>query len=155
MSGNSSALLDRYAVLMRVLGVLYLVSGLVFLFLPSQFFYFLNFVPKVFAILEPMPEPSRGFWTALAVGLAFNLAITSFLSAGRPALRPLAWLHLATKLCTALAFAYLFFIGDSPYFAYAAGMAVEILVALLLLWYFARVGYVLRRPAPTPEAVSP
>lgn len=125
---------------MRILGVFYLLLGLVFFFFHNELFYLINVGPKILKITEAIPEPVEDlFWLVQAVSLMILLSAICFLAAESPGKRGYTVLHLLAKSVSITGFIYVF-VHHHPYFAYATGAAMEILITIFVLWNMIRLG---------------
>lgn len=146
-NGARPAGMARYIVCMRVLGVLYGVSAVLFFFLPEAVIYLLNFIPKFLKILEVMPDSLELFWLPPAVSMLVMVAVLSFSAAAHPENRFLAWIHILAKLSSSAGYFYLF-LFRARYFAYLVGFATDLCLFLLVLWITVSVRGTLEEKAP-------
>lgn len=123
----------RYRFLMRILGVLYIIGAVSFFSVPWLVFDIMNLLPKVFRAIEPIPAATEHFWLVLATSMMVMLTIIAFASAASPQTRVLAYVHLASKLCSSVLYLYLF-LFDKHLFAYFGGFITDFPIFLLVLW---------------------
>ncbi|OFZ69911.1 MAG: hypothetical protein A3K03_05775 [Bdellovibrionales bacterium RIFOXYD1_FULL_44_7] len=144
--------LSQYVWFMRLLGVFYALGALIFFFFPNEVFYLINVGPRVFRIVDAIPDSSEHFWLVLASSLMIVLSVLSFLAGGAPKVRGYALVHILSKLFTACAYLYLF-VNEQKYFAYLIGFLIDIPLALLIIIVTLRVRPFLKTD-PITEAVK-
>lgn len=123
----------RYVYSMRVLGCAYAFGAALFFFFPEAVFYLMNFLPKFFGILTVIPDSSEMFWLPLATSMMVMLTILAFGAAADPENRMLAYVHMASKICSSAGYLY-FFIFRAPYFAYLVGVVTDFPIFLYVTW---------------------
>jgi hypothetical protein len=128
----------RSTYLLRILGILYILVGLILVFYPSECLYFLNISPRVFHFTEALSETPEGMgslWSILAGSQCATLSALCFLAAESPNVRGYNLAHCLAKLISAVCFFY-FFVNTHPYFIYVLGGTVESLLFLIILVCF-------------------
>ncbi len=123
----------RYKYVMRILGGLYVIGAVSFFAVPWLIFDIMNLLPRLLRVVDPIPASSEWFWLVLATSMMVMLSIIAFASAASPQNRVLAYVHLASKLCSSVLYLNLFFFSNY-YFAYLAGFITDFPIFLLVLW---------------------
>jgi len=141
----------RYVVSMRVLGLMYAFGALLFFFLPEAVFYLLNFLPKFFSVMEEIPASSEYFWLPLASSMMVMLTILAFGAASDPSNRMLAWVHIASKLCSSGGYLF-YFLFRAHLFAYLVGVITDFPIFLYVLWITWQAGRALPKRTENPAA---
>jgi len=140
---------SRYAVLMRVLGTIYAIGAVLFLFFPEGIVQLINVFPAWLAF-KVMPVPDGRFWSVLATSMMVMLAILAFLSAAQPSNRGYPMVHLASKLTSSAGFLYQF-MNHEKYFAYLVGVITDLPLALIVAWAMVRLS--LSKPAAASAGI--
>ncbi len=143
----------QYVFCMRVLGVMYACGALLFFFLSDAVFYIVNFAPKFLKVFEVIPASSEQFWLPLATSMMVMLTFLAFSAAADPHNRPLAWVHVLSKICSSAGYAFLF-LTKAHYFAYLVGVITDFPIFLFVLWLTLRCGRALTRKAPAAPAAE-
>lgn len=141
----------RYVLSMRVLGLMYAGAALFFFFLPDAVFYLLNFLPKFFGVLTVIPDSSEQFWLPLATSMMVMLTLLAFGAASAPENRMLAYVHMASKLCSSAGYLYLF-VFRAPMFAYLVGVITDLPIFCYVFWITLQAS---RALAKQPEQPAP
>lgn len=142
----------KYKRVMRVLGVIYLAVGLLFLFLPDLITYAMNVVPRTVGWGELLPDSSERFWLVLAVSMMGMLTAISFLAAETPGTKGYALVHILSKVLSTVGFLYMYF-NHRRYFAYLVGATTDFPIAIIVTYYTLRTagktsGVAAAQPAP-------
>ena len=130
-----SPIVSQYVWLMRILGVVYALVGILFFFFPKEVFYLINVGPRLFATagvapsLLPIPDQTESFWLVLATSMMAMLSALSFLAAESPKVRGYALVHVLSKTVSVAGFIFLF-LNDTRYFAYLVGVATDLPLAI-------------------------
>ncbi len=135
------------------MSVVYLVGGLIFFFLPKELFYFINVVPTVFHIGNPVSESSEYFWLALATSMMIMLSLISFLSyktKSAETLKALMSVHALSKITSTLGFLLLALKGHV--FAYWSGIITDFPLFLIVIWLITKVDVITETSKGSPEA---
>jgi hypothetical protein len=128
----------RATTVLRILGVFYLVTGVVLAVYCSEWLYLVNLPPRVFHFMEAMPEDTGAglqLWNIFAASQFAVLTALSFLAAESPAVRGYNLAHMLAKLISSVGFFYFFF-NSHRYFIYVLGGAVDSVIFLLVLGCF-------------------
>ena len=115
---------ENYSRALVVLGILYALGGLAFIFIPNEILYLVNVMPTVFKLAEAIPLPAERFWIVMAAAMMATLAALSFFSARYPLIRGYAWIHVLCKTVSGTGFLYMFF-NDRHYFIYLLGTVLD------------------------------
>ncbi|MGZ3707834.1 MAG: hypothetical protein ACXWPM_03245 [Bdellovibrionota bacterium] len=142
--------LKRYQWTMKLLGVVYIVVGLIFFFFPREVFYLINVLPDVFHIGVATPAQTEHFWLVLATSMMMMLSALSFLAASEPRVRGYPMVHALSKGVSTAGFFYQF-LHDHHYAAYLAGILTDFPLFVLVL--YVTVGLRQTRPASEPKGV--
>ncbi|MGK5087652.1 hypothetical protein WDW86_08850 [Bdellovibrionota bacterium FG-2] len=129
--------------LMKVLAFIYAVVGMSFFFFSETVLESINSIASLFKLATPIPLNTEHFWVVLATSMMIMLVALSILSSRAPEIRGYLWVHLVSKVASSAAFFYLFF-HKQPYFAYVAGIATDLPLALLILGFIIRITLALR-----------
>jgi hypothetical protein len=134
MAQGQDVALTLYVNVMRLLGAIYAIGVVLFLFFPNLVFFFLDIGPNyVFTGFDPLPQSTEHFWVPLAGSMMVMLTITAFGQAKDPMNKVLPMAHMASKLCTSVMYLYYFFFFEG-YFAYLIGTATDLPIFFLVLW---------------------
>ncbi|MDR3606737.1 MAG: hypothetical protein P4M08_05065 [Oligoflexia bacterium] len=144
-------MLTLYSRALQVLGVLYLLAGLSFVFYSSEWLSIVNAGSHLLHFGDPLPEASDRLWNIIGGSQCATLAALSFLSAESPKVRGYILTHLLAKVTSAAGFLY-FFLNFQHSFVYVLGGGIECLIFLFLVWRLLRAKLVKQRSqdAPTP-----
>lgn len=129
----SSTKEPRRAPFLLILGGMYALVALVFIFFPNELIYLLNVGPKVFKVTEAIPELQEFFWSLLAGAMMAMLSVLCFLSAETPQVRGYFLVHLLANTICILGFITLF-MNHQRYFAYLVGAVMDLAITGGLLW---------------------
>ncbi len=124
---------------MRILGIVYAVTGGVFFLFPDTVLGTLNSFPQTTGYTEVVPFPADRFWLVMAVAMMAMLSALSFLAAGEPKNRGYPFVHILSKCVSVAGFAYMF-LHQRPYFVYLAGIATDLPLAIGVTWIWLRRG---------------
>lgn len=114
----------QYVIVMRILGVLFAISGGVFLLLPNFVIDLINIGPNHLGLFEPLPPGADAFWLVLGVSMMVMLAILCIAASYSPEIKVLAWTVMAAKLCSSTNY-LLFFAFSKHYFGYLVGFITD------------------------------
>ncbi|HPO12184.1 MAG TPA: hypothetical protein PLI09_01960 [Candidatus Hydrogenedentes bacterium] len=149
---NYPPAVSRYVLMMRILGAMYAVGAVSFFFAPSLIFWILNLLPRMFRGIESIPPSAEYFWLPLATSMMVMLTILAFSAAASPQTKILAWVQIASKLCSSLGYLY-FFIVDVHYFAYLAGFITDFPIFLIVLYMSLKAFRALKQTESTPASL--
>lgn len=149
---------QRYQLVMRIMGLVYLVGAVLFLFAPKLVFWLIN-LPAVLPGVVGLPAAAEHFWVPLAASMMVMLVALAFAAASSPENRVYPWIHNLSKLASSLGYLYYFFRfnEDGWVFPYLLGFIVDFPIFLGMAWLTLRVAWA-REPGEerkAPEKPNP
>lgn len=141
------AAVRQYVNVMRFLGVLYAIAGLIFFFFPKFVFTLLNIIPSIVPMAQ-LPPSTEHFWLPLATSMMAMLTFLCFAAAVAPENRTYAWVHFVAKVVSSAGYLYYFVnfpIENKFVFAYLVGVLTDAPIALLVLFMTVRASFALGR----------
>ncbi len=134
---NQPPAVQRFALVMRVLGGIYLLGAVGFLIFPNLTLWIVNLLPRLFEFIEVIPEQQDYFWVPLASSMMVMLVIIAFSLASDPGNRLLVVLHTASKLMSSGGYLYML-LAHRPesggiYFGYLLGAVLDLCIAVGVL----------------------
>ena len=149
--------LKEYGRTLRLIGFLYIALGVVSFFFPQKILLLLNYLPLEFGAselggMQPLPSETSRFWVTLTSTFSVSWGFLYFISAQFPQRKGYQSLVLIQPLLAGTALFYLFFY-DVKFFAFLVGGIFHALLALAILWKWAKILFAKKEKieAPVPE----
>ncbi len=119
---------------LRLLGVGFLVFGLLFAFAPAGTLEYFNRWGQALGWQEPMPLDEGGLWRVLAVAFMVMVTVLAFWGAQPTPARPALLMVLTLGKLSSSLLALLFYWLVAPHFIYLLNFAVDGSIALIVFW---------------------
>ncbi|MFP4501650.1 MAG: hypothetical protein ACLFTT_11670 [Candidatus Hydrogenedentota bacterium] len=137
----------HYRIIMRVLGLVYAVGALSFLFLPGLVVWIIN-LGDVLNMFASLPGGPPHFWVPLAASMMVMLVAVTFAASARPDNQVYPWVHNLSKFTSSMGYLYYFAVErleDGYVFGYLVGFVVDFIIFLCVSFFTLRVAWVLKR----------